>query len=117
MVASAEAMHGIALKFTIIPQPEFGCIITLHTKSELQPLIYQLTVNFILECNCAYFLDMISKFGRKRNSYLNCKHLYYIFIKVFNLDPKVNLFIYAPTFSINEIKLIMEEGLLTHTTS
>jgi hypothetical protein len=107
MVASAKAMHGIVLKLTMIPQPGFGCINTLQSKSEPQPPIYQVTVNSLPECNCAYFLDMISKFGRKRNSYMNCKHLYYIFIKVSNLDAEVNLFIHAPTFSFNEVKLIM----------
>ena len=60
---------------------------------------------------------MISKFGHKQNSYLNCKHLYYIFIKVSNLDAEVNLFIHAPTFSFNEVKLILEGGLLTQSTS
>ena len=117
MVASAEAMHGTILKLTMIPQPEFGCIITLQSKSEPQPPIYQVTVSSLPKCNCAYFLDMISKFGRKRNSYMNCKHLYYIFVKVSNLDAEVNLFIHAPTFSFNEVKLILEGGLLTQSTS
>ena len=60
---------------------------------------------------------MISKFGRKRNPYQNCKHLYYIFIKVLNLDPEVNLFIHAPIFNFNEVKLILEGGLLSQPTS
>jgi hypothetical protein len=117
MVASAEAMHATVLKLTMIPQPEFGCIITLQSKSEPQPPVYQVTVSYFPECNCAYFLDMISKFGRKRNSYMNCKHLYFIFVKVSNLDADVNSFIHAPTYSFNEVKLIMEGGLLTHSTS
>jgi hypothetical protein len=73
-------------------------------------------MNSLPECNCVYFLDMISKFGRKQNSYMNCKHVYYIFIKVLNLDAKVNLFIHTPTFSFNEVKLILEGGLLTQST-
>jgi hypothetical protein len=59
---------------------------------------------------------MISKFGRKQNSYLNYKYLYYIFIKVSNLDAEVNLFIHAPTFSFNEVKLILKRGLLIQST-
>ena len=117
MVASVEAMHATVLKLTMILQPEFGCIITLQSKSGPQPPIYQVTVSSLLECNCAFFLDMISKFGRKRNSYMNCKHLYYIFVKISNLDADVNSFIHASTFSFNEVKLIMEVGLLTHSTS
>ena len=117
MVASAEAMHGTVLKLTMIPQPGFGCIITLQSKAEAQPPIYQVTVSSLPKCNCPFFLDMISRFGRKQKSYLNCKHLYYIFIKVSNLDAEVNLFIHAPTFSFNEVKLILEGGLLTQSTS
>ena len=60
---------------------------------------------------------MISKFGRKQNSYLNCNHLYYIFVKVSNLDADVNLFIHALTFSFNEVKLILEGGRLIQSTS
>jgi hypothetical protein len=112
MVASVEAMHGIVLKLTMIPQPGFGCIITLQSKSEPQPPIYQVTVSSLQECNYAYFLKMISKFGCKQKFYINCKHLYCIFIKVSNLDADVNLFIHAPTFSFNEVKLILEGGLM-----
>ena len=55
---------------------------------------------------------MISKFGHKRNSYHKCKSLYYIFSKVSNLNPEVYLVIDAPTFSFNEVKLILEGDLL-----
>ena len=65
MVASTKAMHGTVLKLTRIPQPRFGCITTIQSKLEPQPPIYQMTVSSIPECNCTYFLDMISKFGRK----------------------------------------------------
>jgi hypothetical protein len=117
MVASTEAIHGIILKLTMIPQLGFGCIITLQSKSEPRPPIYQVIVSYLPECNCAYFLDMISKIGRKQNSYINCKHLYYIFIKVFNLDADVNFFIHAPTFRFNEVKFILKGGLLTQSIS
>ena len=107
MVASAEAMHGTVLKLTMIPQPRYGCIITLQSKSEPQPPIYQVTVNSLPECNYTYFLDIISMFGHKQNSYLNCKHFYYIF-KVSNLDAEIHLFKHAPTFSFNEVKSILK---------
>ena len=110
-------MHGTVMKLTMLPQLGFGCIITLQSKSEPQPPIYQVTMNCLLECNCAYFLDMISKFGRKQKNYLNCKHMYYIFIKVSNLEAEVHLFIHARTFSFNEVKLIIEGGLLRQFTS
>ena len=117
MVASARAMDGTILKVTMIPRPGFGCVIMLQSKPAPTQSIYQLTVSSLPECNCPAFKDMISKFGRKRNSFLHCKHLYFIFVKVSNLDPEVDLFIHAPTFSFNEVKLILEGGLLTQSTS
>ena len=92
-------------------------VIMLQSIPEPIQFVYQFTVSPLLECNCPAFKDMISKFGRKRNSFLHCKHLYFISIKVFNLDPDVDLFIHASTFSFNEVKLIFEGGLLTHSTS
>lgn len=117
MVASARAMDGTILKVTMIPQPGFGCVIMLQSKPAPTQSIYQLTVSSLPECNCPAFIDMISKFGRKRNSFLHCKHLYFIFVKVSNADPEVDLFIHAPTFSFNEVKFILEGGLLTQSTS
>ena len=43
--------------------------------------------------------------------------MYYIFVKVSNLDAEVNLFIHTPTFSFNEVKLILEGGFLIQSTS
>ena len=42
--------------------------------------------------------------------------VYYIFIEVSNLDAKMNLFIHAPTFSFNEVKLNLEGVLLIQST-
>jgi hypothetical protein len=116
-VGSARAMHGTVLKLTMIPHRGFGCVILLPSKPPPTDAIYQVTVSSHPECTCAAFKDMIIKFGSRCNSYLNCKHLYYIFVKVSNLDPEVNLFIHAQTFSFNEVKLILEGGLLTHSTT
>ena len=117
MVAYARAMDGSILKITMIPRHGFGCVNMLQSKAKPTQFVYQLTMSSLTECNCPTFKDMISKFGRKRNSFLHCKHLYFIFVKVFNLDLDVDLFIHTPTFSFNEVKLILEGGLLTHSTS
>ena len=114
---SARAMDGTILKVTITPRPGFGCVIMLQSKLAPTQPIFQLTVSTLPKCNCPAFKDMISKFGRKQNLFLHCKHLYFIFVKVSNADPKVDLFIHAPTFSFNDLKLILEGGLLTQSTS
>jgi hypothetical protein len=102
MVESARAMDGTILKVTMISRPEFSCVLTLLSKPVPTQSIYQLTMSSLPECNCPAFKDMISKFGRKRNSFLHCKHMYFIFIKVSNADPEFDLFIHASTFSFNE---------------
>ena len=80
MVASARAMKGTILKVIMIPRPGFGCVIMLQSKPAPTRSIYQLTLSSMLECNCLAFKDMTSKFGRKQNSLLHCKHLYFIFV-------------------------------------
>ena len=97
----------------MIPQPGFGCIITLQSKAPPIDCVYQLTINSYLDCMCPAFKEMMSKFGRRGVLFKYCKHLYYIFVKVCALDPELNLFIHAPTFSFNEIKLVLESGILT----
>jgi hypothetical protein len=74
-------------------------------------------MSFMSECNFPAFNDVISKFGRKQNLFLHCKYIYFIFVKVSNVDSKVDSFIHAPTFSLNEVKLILKTGLLTQSTS
>ena len=49
------------------PSTGVGCIITLQSKSEPQPPIYQVIGTSFLKFNCAYYLDMIFKFGRIQN--------------------------------------------------
>jgi hypothetical protein len=117
MFTSARAMDRTILKVTMIPHPGFGCVLTFQSKPRPTQSIYQLTVNSLPKCNCPAFKDMFSKFGQKRNSFLHCKHLYFIFVKVYNADPEVDLFIHASLFSFNEVKFILEGGLLTHSTS
>ena len=105
------------LEVTMIPRPRFCCAFTLQSKLAPTQSIYQLTVSSLPECNCPAFKDTISKFGRKRNSFLHCKHMYFIFIKVPYADPEVDLFIHAHTFSFNEVKLILEGCLLIQSIS
>ena len=103
MVAFARAMYGTILKVTMIPCPGFGCVIMLQSKPAPTQSIYQLSVSSLPKCNCSTFKDMISKFGRKQNLFMYCKHLYFNFVKVSNIDLDVDLFIHAPTFSFNEM--------------
>ena len=116
-INSAMALEASILKVSMIPQPEFGCIISLQSKPSLTDCVYQLTVSSYLDCTCQAFKEIISKFGRQGFPYKHCKHLYYIFVKVCALNPEVDLFIHAPTLSFNEIRLILKTDILIHSTS
>ena len=111
-INSAMALEASILKVTMIPQPGFGCIISLQSKPSPIDSVYQLTVSSYPDCTCPAFKETMSKFGRRGFAYKHCKHLYYILVKVCALDPEVDLFIHAPTFSFNEIRLVLERGIL-----
>ena len=114
---SAIAMQASILRVTMIPQPGFGCIVTLQSKPSPRNSTYQLTLSLLPDCTSPTFKETMSKFGRRGVPFKHCKHLYFILVNVCSLNPHVDLFIHAPTFSFNEIKKILEGGVLTHSTS
>ena len=116
-INSAMALEASILKVTMIPQPRFGCVISLQSKPSPTNSVYQLIVSSYPDYTCPTFKETMSKFGRRGFAYKHCKHLYYILVKVYALDPKVDLFIHAPTFSFNEIRLVLERGILIHCAS
>ena len=116
-INSAMALEASILKVTMIPQPGFGCIISLQSKPSPIDCVYQLTVSSYPDCTCLAFKETMSKFGRRGFAYKHCKHLYYIFVKVCALDPEVDLSIHAPTLSFNEIRLVLKRGILIHSAS
>ena len=113
-INSAMALEASILKVTMIPQSGFGCIISLQSKPSPTNFVYQLTMSFYPDYTCSAFKEIMSKFGRRGFAYKHCKHLYYIFVKVYALDREVNLFIHAPNFSFNKIRLVPERGILIH---
>jgi len=125
-------MQAIVVKLTMIPCPGFGCVLTVQSSGNYQVIVSSL-LEFgkrgtflakrnkkrgflIVECNCPAFKDMIIKLNRKRNCFFHSKHLYFSFVIFSKLDPELNLFIHAPTFSFNEVRLILEGGALMHRT-
>ena len=116
-IYSAKVMQASILKVIMIPQLGFGCIITLQSKPPPTDCVYQLTISSYPNYTCSAFKEMKSKFSRRGGPFKYCKHLYYIFVEVCALDPQLDLFIHAPTFSFYEIKLVLESGILTTSTS
>jgi hypothetical protein len=79
-------MDEIIFKVTMIPCLGFGCVIILQSKLAPIQFVYQLIVSSLSKCNCPIFKDVISKFGRKQNLFLHCKHIYFILVQVSNVD-------------------------------
>jgi hypothetical protein len=98
----------------MIPHLGFGYIVTFD--SEVLPKIqhYMITIGSFLKCSCQYFKDMAMKALDKRGQWANCKHLYFVFTVIGSLDSDRDAFIHAPNFSLNEVKRILESGILAN---
>ncbi len=103
---------GQVRKVTMIPHPGFGCIVTLDSGAAPNVQQYVVTIGTFPECSCEYFKDMATKSLGKRQGWASCKHLYFVFTVVGSLDSERDAFIHAPSFSFNEVKQILESGIL-----
>jgi hypothetical protein len=111
---SSLTLQGHLCQVTMIPHPGFGCIIILD--SEVPPKVqqYLITIGSFLECSCQYFKDIATKALGKRGQWANYKHLYFFFTVIGSLSSDRDAFIYAPSFSFNEVKRILESGILAN---
>lgn len=97
--ASALSIVGEICSILMVPPPSLGCIVTLESRNISKASRYLLTIGQFPSCDCPSFKDMSQKSLGKRGAWTYCKHLYYIFINVCGLDPEVNIFMHAPSFS------------------
>jgi hypothetical protein len=79
-----------------------------------QPFSHLARVGSFPDCSCEYFKDMAAKSLGKHGQWTNCKHLYFIYTIIGNLDSNRDAFIHAPSFSFNEVKRILESGILAN---
>lgn len=110
--ASALTLKAMVHQVTMVPLPGFGCIITLDSGTAPSIEQYMITISAFPECTCPYFKEMSAKALGKRGQWANCKHLYFLFIGVCQLDAEADLFIHAPSFSFNEVKRLLQSGIL-----
>ena len=112
-MGSSQSLKARLRSITMIPHPGHGCIIGLDSGVAPNITQYNITITSYPSCTCPAFRKTMTKFrGKIQFSY--CKHIYYILLKVCNRNPEAELFIHAPTFSFNEVKLVLESGILTH---
>jgi hypothetical protein len=112
--ASALTLNGQICKVTMIPHPGNGCIVTLDFGAPPKVQQYLITIGTFPECSCENFKDMATKSLGRRGRWTSCKHLYFVFTVIGNLKSERDAFIHAPTFSFNEVKQILESGILAY---
>jgi hypothetical protein len=110
--ASSPTLKGHHRQVTMILHLGFGCIIILDSGVPPKVQQYMITIGSFLECSCEYFKDMVAKSLEKRGQWANCKHLYFVFTVLGSLDSNRDAFIHAPSFSFNELKQVLESGIL-----
>lgn len=110
---SALTVKAKFRKRTMVPMPGLGCIIHLVVEKSNLVEEYILTLGTFPECTCLDFVDMKSKSFRMKKAWVNCKHIYYIYRVVCKLNAEEDLFIHAPTLSFNEVKEILQRGVLS----
>ena len=112
--ASSLTLNGQIHKVTMIPHPRYGCIVTLDSGAPSKFQQYLITIDTFPECSCQNFKDMATKSLGKHGRWASCKHLYFVFTVIGSLKSERDAFIHAPTFSFNEVKQILESGMLAY---
>ena len=80
---------------TIIPHSGFGCIITLDSGVPPKVEQYMITIGSFPECSCPNFKDMAKSSLGRRAQWANCKHLYFVFTVIGNLDSESLILMYS----------------------
>jgi hypothetical protein len=57
---------------------------------------------------------MATKALCKRGQWAKCKHLYFVFTVIGSLTSNRDAFTHAPSLSFNEVKRILESGILAN---
>jgi hypothetical protein len=112
--ASALTLKGQSRKVTMIPHPGYGCIITLDSGAPPKVQQYLITIGTFPECSCEFFKDMATKSLGRYGGWASCKHLYFVYTIIGSLKSERDAFIHAPSFSFNEVKQILESGILAY---
>ena len=115
--ASALSVVGRIRKILMVPGPALGCILNLESRSISKVSTYLVSIGQFPSCDCSSFKEMSNKSLGKRGQWTYCKHLYFIFNIICGLDPEIDVFMHAPSFSWNETKQVIQILLLKQYTA
>ena len=112
-MGSSDSLKAQFRSVTMILHPGYGCIIALDLMTPPDMTQNQITISSFPGCTCPACKKTMTNFrGNSQFSY--CKHVYFIILKVCHHNLDVNIFIHAQIFSFNEVKVIIESGILTY---
>ena len=112
--ASTLTLKDQICKVMMIFHPGYGYIVTLDSGTPPKVQQYLITIGTFSECSCEFFKDMATKSLGQRGGWASCKHLYFVFTFIGSLKLERDAFIHVPTFSFNEVKQILESGILAY---
>ena len=104
---SARNVRGEILGVTLLPSPGLGAIVVLQTEAHPIKNVYRITLGQFPTCTCPNFVNMAVSAIGGRQQYVNCKHLYYLYRYFCKMHAHDHKFIHAPSYSFNELKLIL----------
>jgi len=111
---NASNIKGQILAVTLPPFLGLGAIVSLEIVLEYNKIFYQITMGMFWVCTYPDFMSMVVSAIASREQYTNCKHLYYLYWYFYKIDIHNDKFIHAPSYSFNEVKLlIVESGIIT----
>ena len=103
---NAELMGSYyVVEITAIPYPGFGVLINIVSKEDIT---YRVTIGDMPHCTCPDFIKMSSQSLGKKNKWVYCKHVYYVFRILCKVDYNSDKFIHASTYSYNEVMRLLE---------
>jgi len=111
---SSLTLNACIEKVTMVLHLGFGCIVYLISGVQPQTEKYMLTISSFPNSTCPNFKEMKLKCLGKRETWANCKHLYYVFTVICNLQRASDAFIHAASFSFNKVKAVLLSGILSY---
>ena len=99
----------IIRNFTMVPEPGYGVIFSVETPRSIENQeVYQVTLSNFLACTCLGFVSMKgAALGNGQKKWILCKHLYYVLQKRC-LVTSFDKFIHCPTWTLNQVKTILD---------
>lgn len=100
-------LNAVVDSVVIIPYLGYGRVLTLISGIFPNQKVYRITISDFPACTCEDFITMSTAALGSRKSWVNCKHLYYVFRFICKANLENDKYIHAPSLSFDEVKLLL----------